>query len=123
MRCAPPKPDFRRLSEAALPLQWVANRWLTSNLLIGQAEQTVNVEALVSQVETATAAVSSLVNQTQMRELPLNGRNYEQLILLAPARLAILPASSRRWLAGRRRFRFRVRVPKGMLTGSMVKTA
>jgi hypothetical protein len=38
----------------------------------------------VAQVETTSAAVSSLVNQTQMRELPLNGRNFEQLILLAP---------------------------------------
>jgi len=35
------------------------------------------------QVETPNAAISSLVNQTQMRELPLNGRNFEQLILLA----------------------------------------
>jgi Carboxypeptidase regulatory-like domain len=53
-------------------------------LAIGQSSQTVNVEATVSQVETNTAAVSSLVNQTQMRELPLNGRDFEQLILLAP---------------------------------------
>jgi hypothetical protein len=51
---------------------------------IGQTSQTVNVEATVSQVETNTSAVSSLVNQTQMRELPLNGRDFEQLILLAP---------------------------------------
>jgi outer membrane receptor protein involved in Fe transport len=53
-------------------------------LSIGQSTQTVTVSAEASQVETTTAAVSSLVNQTQMRELPLNGRNFEQLILLAP---------------------------------------
>ena len=53
-------------------------------LPVGQASQEVTVEAQVSQVETSTAAVSSLVNETQMRDLPLNGRNYEQLILLAP---------------------------------------
>ncbi len=39
-------------------------------------------------METTTAAVSSLVNQTQMRELPLNGRDWEQLILLAPGVLS-----------------------------------
>jgi hypothetical protein len=53
-------------------------------LPLGQATETVTVSAEVSQVETTNAAISSLVNQTQMRELPLNGRNFEQLILLAP---------------------------------------
>lgn len=53
-------------------------------LALGQSTQTVNVEADVAQVQTTTSAVSSLVNQTQMRELPLNGRDFEQLILLSP---------------------------------------
>ena len=53
-------------------------------LPVGQATQSVNVAADVTQVETTTASVSALVNQTQMRELPLNGRDFEQLILLAP---------------------------------------
>jgi hypothetical protein len=53
-------------------------------LTVGQTNQSVNVSADVSQVETTNAAVSSLVNQAQMRELPLNGRDFEQLILLAP---------------------------------------
>src|SRR5580698_5849648 len=57
-------------------------------LNVGQAAQSVEVSAEVSQVETTNAAVSSLVNQTQMRELPLNGRDYEQLILLAPGVLS-----------------------------------
>ncbi|HSR06043.1 MAG TPA: carboxypeptidase regulatory-like domain-containing protein, partial [Bryobacteraceae bacterium] len=53
-------------------------------LPVGQSSETVTVNAEVTQVETSNAALSSLVNQTQMRELPLNGRNFEQLILLAP---------------------------------------
>lgn len=53
-------------------------------LTVGQSSQTVTVSAEASLVETTTAALSSLVNSTQMRELPLNGRNFEQLILLAP---------------------------------------
>ena len=51
-------------------------------LKVGQATETVNVSAEAAQVQTTTSAVSSLVNQTQMRELPLNGRDFEQLILL-----------------------------------------
>src|SRR6266700_95458 len=57
-------------------------------LPIGQAAETVNVTEEVSAVETTTSSVSSLVNQTQMRELPLNGRNFEQLVLLAPGAVA-----------------------------------
>ncbi|HVX57889.1 MAG TPA: carboxypeptidase-like regulatory domain-containing protein, partial [Candidatus Saccharimonadales bacterium] len=53
-------------------------------LAVGQTTETVDVSASVAQVETTSAAVSSLVNQTQVRELPLNGRDFEQLILLAP---------------------------------------
>jgi hypothetical protein len=54
------------------------------SLQVGQQQQTVEVTGEVSQVETTSSTVSSLVDQTQMRELPLNGRNFEQLILLAP---------------------------------------
>src|SRR5262249_28524037 len=36
------------------------------------------------QVETQTAAFSSLVTPTQMRDLPLNGRNFASLLTLAP---------------------------------------
>lgn len=53
-------------------------------LQVGQQTQTVTVEGEVTQVETTSSAVGSLVNQSQMRELPLNGRNFEQLIQLAP---------------------------------------
>ena len=60
-------------------------------LAVGQTQETVTVEANAAQVETTNSAVSALVNQTQMRELPLNGRNFEQLILLAPG-VATYPA-------------------------------
>ncbi len=54
------------------------------SLPVGQVAQTVTVEADVSQVETTSSQISNLVQQSQIRELPLNGRNFEQLILLAP---------------------------------------
>jgi hypothetical protein len=53
-------------------------------LPVGQQQQTVTVEGQASQVETTSAAVSSLTDQRQMRDLPLNGRNLQQLIELAP---------------------------------------
>ena len=54
------------------------------SLAVGQTQQTVTVEGAVTQVETTNSTVGSLVDQAQMRELPLNGRNFEQLIQLAP---------------------------------------
>ena len=54
------------------------------SLPVGQSQQTVTVDAQVSQVETTSATVANLVDQKQIRELPLNGRNFEQLVLLAP---------------------------------------
>jgi len=53
-------------------------------LAVGQTQTTVTVEGQVTQVETTNSTVASLVSQTQMRELPLNGRNFEQLMQLAP---------------------------------------
>src|SRR5579864_1948454 len=54
------------------------------SLPVGQTQQTVTVEGAVTQVETTNATVGALVDQNQMREVPLNGRNFEQLIQLAP---------------------------------------
>src|SRR5262245_45061368 len=70
------------------------------HMAIGKAEETISVTGDVSQVETTSSAVSTLVNQTQMRELPLNGRNFEQLILLAPGAQSY-PAGNQTALVGR----------------------
>src|SRR5262245_17531303 len=69
-------------------------------LPIGQAAATVSVTGRGRPVETTSSSVSSLVNETQMRELPLNGRNFEQLILLAPGALSY-PAGGSSALVGR----------------------
>jgi Carboxypeptidase regulatory-like domain len=54
------------------------------SLSVGEVTQTVNVESDVSRVETESSEVSTLISPRQMRDLPLNGRNFEQLITLAP---------------------------------------
>ena len=62
------------------------------SLPVGQVTQTVSVEAQVSRVETENSSVSTLVSPQQMRDLPLNGRNFEQLLTLAPGVATIAPA-------------------------------
>ncbi|HEY6342886.1 MAG TPA: TonB-dependent receptor [Bryobacteraceae bacterium] len=54
------------------------------SLSVGQAQQTVTVEATVSQVDTVSTTVASNVEQKQINDLPLNGRNFTDLIALAP---------------------------------------
>jgi hypothetical protein len=54
------------------------------SLPVGQAQQTVTVESAVAQVETQSTAITALVSPQQMVDLPLNGRNFEQLINIAP---------------------------------------
>jgi hypothetical protein len=54
------------------------------SLPVGQAQQTVTVEAQVSQVDTVSTAVSSYVEQKQINDLPLNGRNFTDLVALVP---------------------------------------
>ena len=51
---------------------------------VGQVTQVVTVEGDVTQVETTSSAISTTIESTQMRDLPLNGRNFQELILLAP---------------------------------------
>jgi len=78
------KAGFQTSVQTGITLTVGSSPVIDLQLSVGQSNQTVTVSAEASQVETTSAAISSLVNSTQMRELPLNGRNFEQLILLAP---------------------------------------
>jgi hypothetical protein len=53
-------------------------------LPVGQQTQTVTVSGEVSQVETQSTAVGALVESKQISEIPLNGRDFTQLLVLAP---------------------------------------
>jgi hypothetical protein len=62
------------------------NDKLTINvpLEVGAVSEQVEVQATTSNVELQTATASTLVSGTQIRELSLNNRNYEQLVALVP---------------------------------------
>src|SRR5262249_11134928 len=53
-------------------------------LQVGTVSEEVTVSEEAPLIETATSSVSGLVNQAQMRDLPLNARSYEQLAFLQP---------------------------------------
>jgi hypothetical protein len=56
---------------------------LTLQLAVSGSE-TVNVDAAPQTVNTSTEQSSGLVNSRQVKELPLNGRSYDQLLSLNP---------------------------------------
>lgn len=62
------------------------NDKLTVNLTIevGSVTESVTVEATVAQVELQSATPAGLITGTQIRELALGTRNYEQLVSLMP---------------------------------------
>src|SRR3984957_6001866 len=50
----------------------------------GQQQQTVTVDAQASQVDVVSSTLSSVVETKQIADLPLNGRNFTDLIAIAP---------------------------------------
>jgi hypothetical protein len=54
------------------------------SLGVGAVTQEVNVEDTPAVVNLSTEQTSGLVNEQQVKQLPLNGRSYDQLILLNP---------------------------------------
>lgn len=53
-------------------------------LEVGAVSETVTVTDAAQLVETSNGDVSSLVSEKQIKELPLNGRNYAQLAVMVP---------------------------------------
>lgn len=54
----------------------------------------VQIDSARETVDTTSAALSSLVTQEQIRDLPLNGRSFEQLALLQPGVTGALTAGN-----------------------------
>jgi len=53
-------------------------------LTIGEVNETVTVESGASAVQSQSVEISQIVTERRVKELPLNGRNFQRLVLLAP---------------------------------------
>src|SRR5665213_2252058 len=78
------KEGFQTVDRKGITLTVGGEAVVDFSLPVGQVTQTVTIQSEVPQVETTSSEISSLVSEAQMRELPLNGRDVDQLILLAP---------------------------------------
>src|SRR5215467_12332590 len=75
---------FQTVIRRGITLTVGAQAVVDFSLAVGQAQQTVTVEGEVSQIDTVSAAVGAYVEQKQINDLPLNGRNFTDLVALAP---------------------------------------
>ena len=55
-----------------------------TTLTVGSATETISVNATALALDTDSAAVGQVIGSEQIAELPLNGRNFQDLMLLAP---------------------------------------
>ena len=62
-------------------------------LQVGQTSQTVEVSANAALLQSETASLGSVIENTTVTELPLNGRNYLNLVALAPNTNVLSPMS------------------------------
>jgi hypothetical protein len=65
-------------------LQGGEARTFDINLKLGQVTETVEVNASVVAVNQTNATISTTIQQQEIVEIPLNGRNFAQLIQLSP---------------------------------------
>jgi len=74
---------FRKYERRGILLQTNENIRVDASLEVGNVQETVTVEALAATVDTRSATLNSTVDSKRVVELPLNGRNPADLIMLA----------------------------------------
>lgn len=77
------KPGFRTLEQKDVLVTVGSTSTLILKMELGAVAETVTVEATVA-VDTTSTTESSLVDRTQINDLPINGRRADQFALLTP---------------------------------------
>jgi outer membrane receptor protein involved in Fe transport len=77
-------PGFSTLERTGITLAVGAQPVLNFTLRVGKLSEKIEVSGEAPAVELATSEISANVNETTMRELPLNGRDWSQLATLEP---------------------------------------
>src|SRR5689334_12137954 len=79
---------FRTTVRSGLTLQIDRTALVDFELSVGQVTETVSVTGAAPLIETSQAALGDVIENKQILDLPLNGRSYAQLALLAPGVVA-----------------------------------
>ncbi len=82
---------FKKQVRTGITVQVNQTARLDLVLSLGDVAEQVTVAAEVSLLETETSSRGAVIDQRKIVELPLNGRDYNQLALLSPGVLASTP--------------------------------
>src|SRR5262245_16154616 len=85
-------PGFKRYVRDGVLLQVAQVSRIDVTLEVGQVSQLVEVSATPPVLETETSSRGLVIGQKSIAELPLNGRDYNQLTLLSPG---VVPGTPR----------------------------
>jgi outer membrane receptor protein involved in Fe transport len=87
-------PGFQAVAHRGIHLTVGQDAVVNVTLQPGTVATEVNVSADASSINLTSAALSGLVNDKQIRDLPLNGRSFQQLALLQPGVSAAVAAGN-----------------------------
>src|SRR4029453_9822132 len=85
-------PGFRTFVQNNIALEVNANRTINISLQVGQVSEQVEVQAKAGLVETRNLSVGAVMETARIQELPLNGRNAQELLLLGGGATQVTPA-------------------------------
>src|SRR5262245_60239704 len=85
-------PGFKKFLREGIVLQVTQVIRLDVEMALGAISESVEVSESVPMVETETSSRGSVIDEKKIIELPLNGRDYNQLALLSPG---VLPGTPR----------------------------
>ncbi|WP_160114926.1 carboxypeptidase-like regulatory domain-containing protein [Bryocella elongata] len=77
-------PTFQTEKIAPFPVGVDQTVNINASLKVGDTSQSVTVEAVGTQVESATSELGTIMSTTEVNDLPLNGRNFTVLLELTP---------------------------------------
>jgi len=78
------KAGFRPTTVSGIDLQYGETRTIDASLEIGATAETVEVTATAEALNRTSAEVGSVIEPEQIKEIPVSGRNWASLSLLAP---------------------------------------
>jgi hypothetical protein len=94
------KVGFKTLIKPDIVLNVQDSLAINFDLPIGALSETVTVEGGASMVNTTDGTISTVVDQSYIRNMPLNGRSFQDLILLTPGTVTQSPQTSTNNVAG-----------------------
>ncbi len=84
-------PGFQKFQATNVTLNVAQTRTVDAKLTTGTVSQTVTVQQNAVALDTTTSELAGTISGTQVTQLQLNNRNFEQLVTLQPGVVSALP--------------------------------